>query len=213
MSDEKRQTRLLPFRLRGKAPARRAAGAGPQAEEPADEELRALLGAWEAPEPSTASRALLLEAFREGARAHEPVWKRMLLASVRIPVPVAACAVVALTASAVMLAARAPRLSLDAPAAVPAPPGLKLVEAPATPERVVTRVVYVERERPADIDTRHARRGRAGQLTGRMRAAGGGRVAADEGGTSYFTRVDLGEFQMPDEMKIRVIRKGKADED
>ncbi|MCA1636479.1 MAG: hypothetical protein LC802_23015 [Acidobacteria bacterium] len=213
MSEEKRQTRLLPFRLRGKTAAQRAAaGVGPLAEEPADEELRAVLGAWDAPEPSHASRARLIEAFREGARSREPVWKRWLTAHVHLPAPVVACAVVALMACGVMLAARAPRLSLDAPAAVPAPPELKIVEAPAQTERVVTRIVYVERERPADSDTRHERRARAGQLAGRGRAAGAS-ASTDESGTSYFTRVDMGEFQPPDEMKIRVIRKGRTDED
>jgi hypothetical protein len=210
MSDEKRQTRLLPFRLRGKAAARRPLDTGARAEVPADEELRALLGAWEAPGPSHASRARLLAAFREGAHSRTPLWKRMLSASVRVPAPVAACAVVALLASALALAARAPRLSLDAPAALPEAPALRIVEAPAPPERVVTRVVYVERE------SIRARKDRAGQLAARGREherATGAPVSEDESMTSYFTRVDMGEFQPPDEMKIRIIRKGKSDED
>jgi hypothetical protein len=208
MSDEKRQTRLLPFRLRGKA-ARRAEGVGRRDEMPADEELRALLGAWEAPGPSHAAHARLLGAFRERARGRAPLWKRLLTASVRVPAPVAACAVVALLASLLALAARAPRLALDAPAAVPPAPELRIVEAPAPPQRVVERVVYVERENSQKA------KARGGQLAARARgeSATDTGAAVEEGPTSYFTRVDMGEFQPPDEMKIRIIKKGKADED
>lgn len=207
MSDEKRQTRLLPFRLRGKA-GRRAEGDRLDAGVPADEELRALLGAWEAPEPSSAARAQLLAAFREQTRSRESVWKRLLTSSVRVPLPVAACAVVAFLASALMLAARAPRLALDAPAAVAPAPELRIVEAPAPPERVSTRVVYVERA------SRRVAKVRAGQLAARGRAeVSKGTDADDESTTSYFTSVDMGEFQPPDEMKIRIVKKGKADED
>jgi hypothetical protein len=209
MSDEKRQTRPLPFRLRAKA-ARRAGGVDPRDEVQADSELRALLGAWEAPAPSSDARARLVASFREQARSREPFWKRLLTASVRVPAPVAACAVVALLGSLLMLAARAPRLALDAPPAVPPAPELRVVEAPATPERVTTRVVYVGRE---------SRPRRAGEGVARLAARGraGGRAGADDdaaqGPTSYFTRVDMGEFEPPDELKIRVIKKGKAEDE
>ena len=207
MSDEKRQTRLLPFRLRGKA-GRRAGGGEPETGVPADEELRALLGAWQAPEPSSAARAQLLAAFREQARSREPVWKRLLTSSVRVPLPLAACAVVAFLASALMLAARTPRLALDAPPAVAPAPELRIVEAPAPTERVIERVVYVERE------SRRASKVRVGQLAARGRAGGlKDTDSKEESTTSYFTSVDMGEFQPPDELKIRIVKKGKADED
>ena len=206
MSDEKRQTRLLPFRLRGNA-FRSAEGGGLETDAvPADEELRALLGAWEAPEPSGAARTRLLSEFREQTRSRAPFWKRLLTSSVRVPAPVAACAVVALTASALMLAARGPRLALDAPAALQPAPEVRIVEAPAPPERVVERVVYVERE------SRRAAKERGGQLAARGRA-GSEKESDEESTTSYFTSVDMGEFQPPDEMKIRIVKKGKADED
>ena len=205
MSDEKRQTRLLPFRLRGKA-GRRAGGGELETGVPADEELRALLGAWQAPEPSSAARAQLLAAFREQTRSRESFWKRLLTSSVRVPVPVAACAVVAFLASALMLAARAPRLALDAPAAVAPAPELRIVEAPAPAERVSTRVVYVER------GSRRGAKERAVRLAARGRAASE-KESGEESTTSYFTSVDMGEFQPPDEMKIRIVKKGKADED
>ncbi len=208
MSDEKRQTRLLPFRLRSKAARRGVGEAGHPDEAPADEELRTLLGAWEAPEPSHAARAQLLNAFREQTRARESVWKRLLTTSVRVPVPVAACAVVALLASLLTLAARAPRLALDAPAAVAPAPELRIVEAPAPPERIIERVVYVEKE-----SSRRRANERTVQLAARAREEDlkGADAAVEEGPTSYFTRVDMGEFQPPDEMKIRIIRKGKGE--
>lgn len=207
MSDEKRQTRLLPFRLRGKA-ARRAGGERFAADAPADEELRALLGAWEAPGPSRDAGARLRAAFREQSRSREPFWKRLLTSSVRVPLPVAAGAVVALLASLLALAARAPRLALDAPAAPAPAPEVRIVEAPAPPGRVSTRAVYAERE------SRRVTKGRAGRLAARARAEGlKGADSDDESTTSYFTSVDMGEFQPPDEMKIRIVKKGKADED
>ncbi len=205
MSDEKRQTRLLPFRLRGKA-ARSAERVGLRDEMPVDEELRALLGAWQAPEPPDAARAHMLAAFREQTRSRVPLWKRLLTSSVRVPAPVAACAVVALMASALMLAARGPRLALDAPAALPPAPEIRIVETSAPPERVVERVVYVERKSNKRMTER------AGQLAARGRAEAV-RDSDDESTTSYFTSVDMGEFQPPDEMKIRIVKKGKADED
>lgn len=206
MSDEKRQTRLLPFRLRGKAGRGDSGGGLETGVVPADEELRALLGAWEAPEPSTAARAQMLAAFREQARSRVPVWKRLLTSSVHIPVPVAACVVVALLASLLALAGRAPRLALEAPAPLAPAPELRVVEAPAPPERVVERVVYVERKSVKGAA------GRAGQLAARGRAEAPA-DSDEQSTTSYFTSVDMGEFQPPDEMKIRIVKKGKADED
>ncbi len=126
-----------------------------------------------------------------------------------MPLPLAACAVVAFVAAALMLAARAPRLALDAPAAGAPAPEVRIVDAPAPAERVTTRVVYVERE-----SRRGAAKERVGQLAARGRAEGSkGTDSNDESTTSYFTSVDMGEFQPPDEMKIRIVKKGKADED
>jgi hypothetical protein len=215
MSDEKRQTRLLPFRLR-----RRPA---PDAERdfPADAELRELLRAWEAPPASARSRERLLADFRAHAR-RAPLWRRALRAELRVPLPVAACALVALL-SLLAFAARSPSRTQQSKAVAPetvnalaaqtsdatgaqasdafAATNVKVVEVPVVRERVVTRVVYVEKkERPgAALAAERERRAREGEQ-------------ASGAASSYFTRVDMEDFQPADEMKIRIVRKGKGDE-
>jgi hypothetical protein len=208
MSDEVRQTRLLKFRLRrrGASPFGPVAGR-PRTDAPADAELRAVLGAWETPAPPDAARDRLLQAFRQQA-ARVPRWRRVLTASVRVPLPVAACACVALAAFAFTFAARWTQASqaADAAAQVSAPT-VRFVEVPVPQERVVERVVYVERkERRGDEDSP-----RPQVKSARPRAEGQGRGPSKA--TSYFTRVDMAEFQPADAMKFRIIKKGKADED
>jgi hypothetical protein len=226
MSDEKRQTRLLPFRLR-----RRHA---PDAERDTapDTELLELLRAWEAPTPSARARERLLSDFRARAR-RAPLWRRALRAELRVPLPAAACALVALLsllAFAARSSSRAPRTPHGAteetanafgpqtsdaarrqtPDAEAATAGVKIVEVPVVQERVVTRVVYVERK---------ARRGAGTAGVGPASALASERDGAARDGeqtpgaaSSYFTRVDMEDFQPADEMKIRIVRKGKGDE-
>src|SRR5438067_865607 len=134
MSDEKRQTRLLPFRLRRRTPRADAQDPAP------DEELRELLRAWEAPPASHEARVRLLAEFRAAAR--------------RVPLPVAACAVVALLslfAFAARSSSRPTRTKAatdgaETATAVNVAPTVKIVEVPVVRERVVTRVVYVEKK-------------------------------------------------------------------
>ena len=213
MSDEKRQTRLLPFRLR------RRPACDPEQDFPPDAELRQLLRAWEAPTVSTAARGRLLADFRASAR-RAPLWRRALRAELRVPLPLAACAVAALVSLLAFAAHTASRPARPEAAvgtqtanAGVAAPTVKVVEVPVVRERVVTRFVYVEKK---------GRRGEAGGAGARpdaQRAAAGGRgpKAAGAppgagGASSYFTRVDMEDFRPADEMKIRIVRKGKADE-
>src|SRR5437588_11570244 len=97
MSDEKRQTRLLPFRLR-RVPRRAVHDFDEDAT--VDAELSALLRAWEAPTPSADAGERLLADFR-AARWRAPLWRRALAAELRVPLPVAACALLALLALSV----------------------------------------------------------------------------------------------------------------
>lgn len=220
MSDEKRQTRLLPFRLR-----RRPA---PDAERdfPADAPLRELLRAWEAPRASARSRERLLADFRAHAR-RAPLWRRALRAELRVPLPVAACALVALlsllafaarsartqpaSASETMSAVAAQRsdaASVQASDAVAAT-NIRVVEVPLVRERVVTRVVYVEKKERRDAGARPD----AALAAEREKSARDGEQTSGAGAaSSYFTRVDMEDFRPADEMKIRIVRKGKGDE-
>jgi hypothetical protein len=212
MSDEKRQTRLLPFRLR-RRPARDA-----ECDFPLDAELRELLRAWEAPAVSTAARERLLADFRASAR-RAPLWRRALRAELRVPLPLAACAVAALLSLLAFAAHTASRPARPEAAvetqtanAGVAAPAVKVVEVPVVRERVVTRFVYVEKKGRRDACGAGARP--AAQLAAAVGRGpkGAGAATGAGGASSYFTRVDMEDFRPADEMKIRIVRKGKADE-
>ncbi|HYE13919.1 MAG TPA: hypothetical protein VD968_05715 [Pyrinomonadaceae bacterium] len=209
MSDEKRQTRLLPFRRRRAGVARGGAAAadGRARDEGADAELTALLRAWEAPAPRDEARARLLADFRSRP-ARQSLWKRFLTASVAVPVPVAACACAALVAlTALSLAARvaAPSAEGASGAAARPPQEVRVVEVPVPFERVVTR--YAQAARKEEPGARRA--ARTSPRRPKAEGAGSGRDAE----TSYFTRVDMAEFEPADDMKMRIIKRGKSDED
>lgn len=246
MSDEKRQTRLLPFRLRRAAQARAAdytqdaRDVSTSAEEFADDaELSGLLRAWDAPEPSSGARERLLAEFRASV-VRAPLWRRSLSAELRVPLPVAACAALALLAAFFVLATRTPAPAQSATKSTNADvrttdaPTVKIVELPVERERVVTRIVYVEKNsrrasarQLADVrqstparqreETTASRDGVA-QSVSNGNAARAVRTAFDSGSrptdepTSYFTRVDMADFQPTDAMKFRIVRRGKTDE-
>jgi hypothetical protein len=253
MSDEKRPTRLLPFRMRRAAQAHAADYACDARELPADAgefsedaELSTLLRAWDAPEPSVRSRQQLLTEFRaRGVRA--PLWRRALSAELRVPLPVAACAALALLASLFALVARTQTpaqaaattatQSTSVDVRTTEAPAVKIVEPPVERERVVTRIVYVERNAPrADAQqlAMTQQTGTTQQSTSTQRSVATTRgVAAQSGSnreaasrqtpvepgtqssgepTSYFTRVNMADFQPADEMKIRIVKRGKTDE-
>jgi hypothetical protein len=91
------------------------------------------------------------------------------------------------------------------PDAEAAAANVRIVEVPVVQERVVTRVVYVERK---------ARRGAGTAAALASQRDGAARDGEQSPGaaSSYFTRVDMEDFQPADEMKIRIVRKGKGDE-
>jgi hypothetical protein len=225
MSDEKRQTRLLPFRLRraGAQQRRDARGKFDGAKDlfdgakdfSADAELTALLRAWESPSHTARASERLLADFRAGVR-RAPVWRRALAAELRVPLPVAACAVFALLLSLFALGARALTHASPVESKTVGPTVLKIVETPVVQERVVTRIVYVEKKE------RGANRVVSSQAIARETLATDGTDAAGEKQTvrpanqgapaGYFTRVDMADFQPADEVKIRIVKKGSADE-
>ena len=246
MRDEKRQTRLLPFRLRRAAQAHAAdytsgardASAGAE-EFSEDAELSGLLRAWDAPEPSAGARERLLAEFR-ATSPRAPLWRRALSAELRVPLPVAACAALAFLATLFVLAARtqapaqsALSQSTNADVRTNDAPVVKIVELPIERERVVTRIVYVDKNAPRaeaqqlaatqqSISTRQRgatmTRGASAQSVSNGEGTREVRTAFDSGShstdepTSYFTSVNMADFQPADEMKIRIVKRGKADE-
>src|SRR5215204_830904 len=216
MSDEKRQTRLLPFRLRR---ARRAGADGCE-DFAADAELTALLREWETPPQTLDARARLLADFRASVRP-APLWRRALTAQVRVPIPIAACAALALLLTPLAFGARTWTKSTSSSAATTSAPVVRVVEVPVIQERVVTRTVYVEKKE------RGGARGVSSQ------ADAGGAQAAEtsaarhldtrkqdeqrpapnaDASAGYFMRVNMEDFQPADEVKIRILKKGGADE-
>jgi hypothetical protein len=221
MSDEKRQTRLLPFRLRRAGTERRdrrgmferdRRGEFGGAEDfSADAELTALLRSWDAPPHRPQERARLLADFRASVR-RVPVWRRALAAELRVPLPLAACAVFALLLSLFALGTRALTRTAPVESKAEAPAVLKIVEVPVVQERVVTRTVYVEKKE------RGAGRGVSARAQSQEEVATDSENRKSERpvnqGTpaGYFTRVDMNDFQPADEVKIRIVKRGRADE-
>lgn len=213
MSDEKRQTRLLPFRLRRAGAARHAAD-NLNEDAGADAELSAMLRTWNAPQQTHAARSRLLAGFRASS-VRVPVWRRALTASVRVPLPVAACAVIALIASLATVAAlmSSPRSAMPETQVSSAAPVVRVVEVPVVQEKVVTRVVYVEKNERHENRAGSAKSARVGLATTSARASKPTTGSRDEGEpASFITRVDMDDFRPADEMKIRVIKKGGSDE-
>lgn len=223
MSDEKRQTRLLPFRLR-RAGARRAGVAARDAEDfGADAELTTLLRAWDAPPPSVGARQALLADFRATVRP-APLWRRAFAAHVRVPLPVAACAVLALVLSPLAFGARPWRKS--APPSVSASESapaerVRVVEVPVIQERVVTRTVYVEKKErgrgrgvssQSDASARPETPEAASAQPPEARAPDEQTPAPADASAGYFSRVNMEDFQPADEVKIRVVKRGSVDE-
>ena len=200
MKDEGRQTRLLLFRrARGFGRDGDATAAARQDEPAADEELRALLRAWEAEAMPHGARERALELFRRRA-SQSPLWRRLLAASVPAPLAAAACALAAVAAAAFALVARAPSVVevqlVSTPSEV-----VRTVEVPVPVEKVVTRVVRSEPR---------AQRGESRHATGKKQKGDGRSRAGKAAG--YFTSVDMAEYQPADGVKIRIIGKGGGGE-
>jgi hypothetical protein len=209
MSDEKRQTRLLPFRLRRAGATRHADYLNEDTG--ADAELSALLRTWDAPTQSHAARARLLADFRASS-VRVPFWRRALTASVRVPLPVAACALVALVASLALVAARTRPATVETQASSVAP-AMRVVGVPVIREKVVTRVVYVEKNERVESRGVSAKGAVSELATTSAHEPKPGAETPDVGEpASFITRVDMADFRPADEMKIRVIKKGRSDE-
>jgi hypothetical protein len=128
---------------------------------PCDEELSALLASWRAPRaPSRALDARLAFAFRQQAHARLPVWRRLLLTRIAVPVPVVAAAVLLLlcaVSATLVLRLKAAPTQPASQAGLSTKLVAERVEVPV--ERVVERIVYVEREQPQQQPRRARRRG------------------------------------------------------
>jgi hypothetical protein len=155
-------------------------------------------------------RALRRERLEEvlPARAYAPqresLWKRIFTARLPVPVPVAAVITLALLASsmlalrsskAVVIAPEQPQTATNAAAASP-----MVIEVPVVRERVVTRTVYVVKKVREKNEVVPA--GRSNEMA--LTATNAGRESGQGG---LFTHVNLTDFQPPDELKIRIVKR------
>ncbi|MDT7806948.1 MAG: hypothetical protein QOJ70_761 [Acidobacteriota bacterium] len=222
MSDEKRQTRLLPFRLRRttNTPGGAARATDDGAEDfAADAELTTLLRAWDAPPPDARAHARLLADFRASVE-RVPLWRRAFAAELRVPLPLAACAALALLVSFFALGTRAWTRTAAAPPesskTEAAQPVVKVVEVPVVEERVVTRTVYVEKKERTGgrsvLSKPDAAVLSTASDTSAQTEAEQPRQAKQGTQAGYFTGVNMEDFQPADEVKIRIVKRGSTDE-
>jgi hypothetical protein len=106
---------------------------------PEDGELNRLLASWQTPEtPGELDQRVLASYRRHFNRVR--LWRRWLMGSIRIPVPIAAAALLLLCATSFLAARYATSFPIVNP---PAPVDMKIVEFPfpVYQEKIVTRVV------------------------------------------------------------------------
>ncbi|HEV2799807.1 MAG TPA: hypothetical protein VGW12_04885 [Pyrinomonadaceae bacterium] len=166
--------------------------------------------------PSSAARATHEQSTRTTTT---PFWKRLLNASIRVPVPVAAvCALLFVGACAVALVLAARPASEPVVLAAPhmtepqTAPQIKFVEVPVVQEKTVTQIVYVPR-RPAN-DGEEARRQNV-----RENVAGVGRpknattaAVTNMAAAPMPSRPNLSGFKPAGEVNLRIIKGSEARE-
>jgi hypothetical protein len=158
-----------------------------------------------------AARRQRLDRFapRAGTAKRESLWKRIFAARLRVPVPIAVAIALALLASSVLAlrpSTREAATVIQPPVVLASPP--KIVEVPVYHEKVVTRTVYVEKKMSEKNQAR--RPAPAVQPAEARQMARRDEEESGQGG--FFTRANLTDFQPPDEMRIRVIKRSNSDE-
>jgi hypothetical protein len=156
-----------------------------------------------------------LERFASPIKAKRvSLWKRLLTAKLPLPVPVAAVIALALLTSSFFAlrssSVNATPAAMHTLSATVAPP--RIVEVPVIREKVVTRTVYIEKIEKRGREVNNPRRqsptppARDESTLIASNSVKGRRLG------SFFTRVNLTDFQPPDEMRIRIIKRRTSDE-
>jgi hypothetical protein len=187
------------------------------------------------PPPSALLDRKLMKAFERHNREalKSPAWwQRIFVGSVSVPKPAFAAILLAIiaTITAAIMIERNRSVSFEIGTSLPAsspsvstplPPEIiektKIVEVPVIRERVVTRVVYVERQNSEAIKPQKAlsaRNGNDGNKQKQTLKEGDTNLAMngsiEDGG--YVTRANLTGFQPATELKTRIIQEGKPNE-
>jgi hypothetical protein len=153
---------------------------------------------------------------RPSRPGRDPLWKRIFAARLPVPVPIAAALVIALlVSSALALRQSAKEATKETTTAAAQPPVERqsppeVIEVPVYREKVVTRVVYVEKKARGKAEA-----GRKAPTTQRNDDATltARRAEAESVQGGFFTHANLTDFQPADDMKIRVIKRSNPDED
>ncbi|HKC65654.1 MAG TPA: hypothetical protein VKB86_18575 [Pyrinomonadaceae bacterium] len=153
-----------------------------------------------------ALRQHLLDNAPRASANSAPFWRRLLTFKLPVPVPVAALIVIALlTLSALALRNRttAPNLTIAAQPLHETQTPAQVIEVPVYREKVVTHTVYVERK----VQEKNASRSKPSDLERVAQPLTANKKKEDE----LFMRANLTDFQPPDQMRIRVIKRSKDD--
>lgn len=141
------------------------------------------------------------------ATRQEPFWKRFFALKLHVPVPVAAAVIISLLTLSVLAlrsSTTTPAQTLAAqPLLAPQTPP-RIVEIPIVREKVITHTVYVEK-------TRRGMKDELSQSSKSQRVAPSVREKENDQ-EGLFTRASLTDFQPPDEMRIRIIKRSNSDE-
>jgi len=142
------------------------------------------------------------------AARHEPFWKRLFALKLHVPVPVAAAVIIALLTLSILalrFSAAAPAQTVAAQTSPTVESSPQVVEVPVIHEKVITRTVYVEKAAKREM------RNEPDGSTKSERSAPSMRNREDNQ-NGFMTSASLTDFQPPDDMRIRIIRRSKSDE-
>jgi hypothetical protein len=142
------------------------------------------------------------------AHSKAPIWRHLFNTSLSVPAPLAAIVLLLLLASSILslflLVRPAPApIVINAPHTAPDAPQVKLIEVPVVRDRMITQTIHVRRRNSNSSGRRR---------TPRVNLARFNRPEASRMNTNVATRAKLSGFKPAEEVKIRLIRKGDANE-
>jgi hypothetical protein len=169
-----------------------------------DEEIKNMLETWKAPAAPLSLDRRVVEIYRIHMTA--PLLRRVLSASIRVPLPLAAAVIGLLLVSGVSLVAS--RSSTTHETTIPGPVQIKVVEVPVIHEKIVSRAISANR-RPSKVRVNPRTDGRyLTTIRKTDKKKSDKKTSQDEGDSGrYFTHADLSGFQPMDQVKIEVIRR------
>jgi hypothetical protein len=171
---------------------------------PEDEEMRDILSCWAIRGAPASLDERVLASYR--ARFNVvPLWRRVLIGSISVPIPVAAAATLLLMLAGYFAFRNQSPVGLDGLRITRIDDPPRIVEVAVPQERTMTRTVYIDKRRVGKQSERHKP---AGNDSARVVSVA--RTEEDKG--AYLTRTDLSGFQPARDMSIRVIRRSDDNE-